>query len=61
MSGYELPLWGHIKYYVIYQVFAFQGAVISPSDEDSQTFTVNTANSEAYRLRGMSLRIGVLS
>ncbi|KAI0208398.1 Oxysterol-binding protein-related protein 11 [Lamellibrachia satsuma] len=27
------------------------GAVVSPSDEDSQTFTVNAANGEIYRLR----------
>jgi hypothetical protein len=27
------------------------GAVIAPSDEDSQTFTVNGANGEAYKLR----------
>nr|XP_006811888.1 PREDICTED: oxysterol-binding protein-related protein 11-like [Saccoglossus kowalevskii] len=27
------------------------GAVISPSDEDSQTFSVNAANGEIYRLR----------
>ncbi|XP_077979284.1 oxysterol-binding protein-related protein 11-like isoform X2 [Glandiceps talaboti] len=27
------------------------GAVISPSDEDSQTFSVNAANGEVYRLR----------
>ncbi|XP_013420807.1 oxysterol-binding protein-related protein 11 isoform X1 [Lingula anatina] len=27
------------------------GAVISPSDEDSQTFNVNAANTEIYRLR----------
>ena len=31
-----------------------QGAVVSPSDEDSQTFTVNAANGEIYRLRGAS-------
>lgn len=30
----------------------FQGAVICPSDEDSQTFNVNAANGEIYRLRG---------
>ena len=29
-----------------------QGAVICPSDEDSQTFTVNAANGEVYRLKG---------
>ena len=34
-------------------VSLFQGAVISPSDEDSQTFTVNAANAEIYRLRGL--------
>jgi hypothetical protein len=32
--------------------FSFQGAVISPSDEDSQTFTVHAANGEVYRLKG---------
>lgn len=29
-----------------------QGAVVCPSDEDSQTFTVNAANGESYRLKG---------
>lgn len=29
------------------------GAVISPSDEDSHTFTVNAASGEQYKLRGM--------
>lgn len=33
----------------------FQGAVVCPSDEDSQTFTVNAANGESYRLKGISL------
>uniref|UniRef100_T1JKI0 Oxysterol-binding protein n=1 Tax=Strigamia maritima TaxID=126957 RepID=T1JKI0_STRMM len=28
-----------------------EGAVISPSDEDSQTFTVNSANGDMYKLR----------
>lgn len=28
------------------------GAVISPSDEDSHTFTVNAASGEQYKLRG---------
>ncbi|GAB1300218.1 Oxysterol-binding protein [Apodemus speciosus] len=31
------------------------GAVISPSDEDSHTFTVNAASGEQYKLRGVSL------
>jgi len=30
------------------------GAVISPSDEDSHTFTVNAASGEQYKLRGRS-------
>lgn len=30
------------------------GAVISPSDEDSHTFTVNAASGEQYKLRGMN-------
>ncbi|XP_072163258.1 oxysterol-binding protein-related protein 11-like [Diadema setosum] len=32
------------------------GAVVSPSDEDSQTFMVNAANSEVYRLRAQDAR-----
>ncbi|XP_064601309.1 oxysterol-binding protein-related protein 11-like, partial [Liolophura sinensis] len=32
------------------------GAVICPSDEDSQTFTVNAANSEIYRLRAVDAK-----
>ena len=28
------------------------GAVISPSDEDSHTFTVNAISGEQYKLRG---------
>lgn len=32
------------------------GAVISPSDEDSQTFTVHAANGELYRLRAADAR-----
>ncbi len=32
------------------------GAVISPSDEDSQTFNVNAANAEVYRLRAMDAK-----
>lgn len=31
------------------------GAVISPSDEDSHTFTVNAISGEQYKLRGGSL------
>lgn len=30
------------------------GAVISPSDEDSHTFTVNAISGEQYKLRGES-------
>lgn len=30
--------------------------MVSPSDEDSQTFTVNAANSEVYRLRAADAR-----
>ena len=30
----------------------FQGAVINPSEEDSQTFVVSAMNGEIYRLRG---------
>ena len=33
-------------------VCTVQGSVISPSDEDSQTFSVNAANGEIYKLRG---------
>ena len=29
-----------------------QGAVVAPSEEDSQTFIVNGANGEVYKLRG---------
>ena len=29
-----------------------QAAVVSPSDEDSQTFTVTAANGESFKLRG---------
>jgi hypothetical protein len=32
------------------------GAVISPSDEDSQTFTVNAANGEVYKLRALDAK-----
>ena len=32
--------------------FFFQGAVINPSEEDSQTFVVSAMNGEIYRLRG---------
>ena len=31
------------------------GAVISPSDEDSHTFTVNAISGEQYKLRGWYL------
>lgn len=31
---------------------ALAGAVISPSDEDSHTFTVNAISGEQYKLRG---------
>lgn len=31
------------------------GAVISPSDEDSHTFTVNAISGEQYKLRGTYL------
>lgn len=31
------------------------GAVISPSDEDSHTFTVNAISGEQYKLRGVTL------
>ena len=30
--------------------------MISPSDEDSQTFNVNAANAEVYRLRAMDAK-----
>lgn len=33
------------------------GAVISPSDEDSHTFTVNPASGEQYKLRGMGFLV----
>lgn len=33
------------------------GAVISPSDEDSHTFTVNAISGEQYKLRGAQLLI----
>ncbi|XP_055996050.1 oxysterol-binding protein-related protein 11-like isoform X2 [Ostrea edulis] len=32
------------------------GAVISPSDEDSQTFSVSAANGEIYRLKGINTK-----
>jgi len=34
---------------------SLQGAVISPSDEDSQTFSISGANSEVFRLKGNQL------
>lgn len=34
------------------------GAVISPSDEDSHTFTVNAASGEQYKLRGRTAVLG---
>lgn len=34
------------------------GAVISPSDEDSHTFTVNAASGEQYKLRGRTRVLG---
>lgn len=34
------------------------GAVISPSDEDSHTFTVNAASGEQYKLRGRAWVLG---
>lgn len=34
------------------------GAVISPSDEDSHTFTVNAASGEQYKLRGRTSVLG---
>ncbi|TRZ19824.1 hypothetical protein HGM15179_007283 [Zosterops borbonicus] len=34
------------------------GAVISPSDEDSHTFTVNAASGEQYKLRGRTWILG---
>ena len=39
--------------YIMYLWGVLQGAVISPSDEDSQTFSVSAANGEIYRLKGM--------
>ena len=33
-----------------------QGAVIAPSEEDSQTFTINGANGEIYKLRGQDAK-----
>ena len=33
-----------------------QGAVIAPSEEDSQTFSVNGANGEIYKLRAVDAK-----
>ena len=33
-----------------------QGAVVAPSEEDSQSFTVNGANGEVYKLRGQDAK-----
>lgn len=33
------------------------GAVISPSDEDSHTFTVNAISGEQYKLRGVYQKV----
>ena len=33
-------------------LLGLQAAVVSPSDEDSQTFTVTAANGESFKLRG---------
>lgn len=39
----------------VYQV-PVQGAVVSPSEEDSQSFVVNGANGEVYKLRGQDAK-----
>lgn len=33
-----------------------QGAVIAPSEDDSQSFTINGANGEVYKLRGQDAK-----
>ena len=33
-----------------------QGAVVAPSEEDSQTFSVNGANGEIYKLRAVDAK-----
>ena len=38
-----------------------QGAVISPSDEDSQTFSISGANSEVFRLKGKEYYMQVIN
>ena len=40
--------------YLAFWIF-IQGAVINPSEEDSQTFVVSAMNGEIYRLRGRFL------
>ena len=42
-----------------FNLFLFQGAVIAPSDEDSVTFSVNAANGDLFKLRGL-LRLMVV-
>lgn len=35
--------------------------MVSPSEEDSQTFTVSAANGEVYKLRGKEVKPTVLT
>lgn len=58
------PDFGTLEYYVNEEVkkhrprggLHLAGAVISPSDEDSQTFTVNSANGDVYKLRAVDAK-----
>ena len=37
-------------------LFIFQGAVVSPSDEDSQSFTIQGANNDCYKLKAANAK-----
>ena len=41
-----------VKIPMILFILMFKGAQVSPSDEDSQTFFVNIASGEIFKLKG---------
>lgn len=57
------PESGHIEYYLLEDrngksrgTQHLAGTVVIPSDEDSQTFVVNFATGESYKLRAQNVR-----
>lgn len=43
-----------------YFLYIIQGAVISPSDEDGQSFAISAACGELYKLKGKFIKTGVI-